>query len=217
MSADCLDLLLAPDSPAPSPCFVLDECRLAENAAILDGVQKATGAKILLALKGFAAWATFPLLSRAGSGPLWGVCASSVDEARLGREDFGGEVHAFAAAWSEEEFRELLTLCDHIVFNSVAQWRRFRPVAEAARAAGKSRDVSFGLRLNPEHSEGAVPSTTPARRVRAWASARPPSPASSRQTRLTAFPGSTSIRCASRGRTRLSARSAPWRKSSRPG
>lgn len=157
MCADCLDLLLARDSPAPSPCFVLDECRLRKNAAILDGVQAATGAKILLALKGFAAWATFPLLSRAASGPLWGVCASSVDEARLGREDFGGEVHAFAAAWSEEEFRELLTLCDHIVFNSVAQWRRFRPVAEAARAAGKSREVSFGLRLNPEHSEGAVP------------------------------------------------------------
>ncbi|MDE7370352.1 MAG: carboxynorspermidine decarboxylase, partial [Desulfovibrio sp.] len=157
MCADCLDLLLAPDSPAPSPCFVLDECRLAENAAILDSVQKATGAKILLALKGFAAWATFPLLSRAQSGPLWGVCASSVDEARLGREDFGGEVHAFAAAWSEEEFRELLTLCDHIVFNSLAQWRRFRPLAEAARAAGASREVSFGLRLNPEHSEGAVP------------------------------------------------------------
>lgn len=157
MRANCLDLLLARDSPAPSPCFVLDECRLRENAAILDSVQKATGAKILLALKGFAAWATFPLLSRAGSGPLWGVCASSVDEARLGREDFGGEVHAFAAAWSEEEFRELLTLCDHIVFNSVAQWRRFRPVAEAARASGKSREVSFGLRLNPEHSEGAVP------------------------------------------------------------
>lgn len=157
MCADCLDLLLARDSPAPSPCFVLDEARLRANAAILDGVQRATGAKILLALKGFAAWATFPLLSRAGAGPLWGVCASSVDEARLGREDFGGEVHAFAAAWSEEEFRELLTLCDHIVFNSVAQWRRFRPVAEAARTAGKSREVSFGLRLNPEHSEGAVP------------------------------------------------------------
>ena len=158
---DCLELLLAPDSPAPSACFVLDEPRLRANAAILDGVQRETGAKILLALKGFAAWATFPLLSRAKEGPLWGVCASSVDEARLGREDFGGEVHAFAAAWSEEEFRELLTLCDHIVFNSVAQWRRFRPVAEAAWAAGQSRRVSFGLRLNPEHSEGAVPMYDP--------------------------------------------------------
>ena len=157
MPRDCLELLLAPDSPAPSACFVLDEPRLRANAAILDGVQRATGAKILLALKGFAAWATFPLLSRAKNGPLWGVCASSVDEARLGREDFGGEVHAFAAAWSEEEFRELLTLCDHIVFNSLAQWRRFRPVAEAAAREGKSRRVSFGLRVNPEHSEGAVP------------------------------------------------------------
>ena len=155
---DCLDLLLAADSPVPSPCFVLDEARLAANAAILDSVQRATGAKILLALKGFAAWAVFPLLSRARGGPLWGVCASSVDEARLGREDFGGEVHAFAAAWSEEEFRELLTLCDHVVFNSVAQWERFRPLAEAANAGPRgAAPVSFGLRLTPEHSEGTVP------------------------------------------------------------
>lgn len=155
---DCPALLLAADPPAPSPCFVLDEARLAANAAILDSVQRATGAKILLALKGFAAWATFPLLSRARGGPLWGVCASSVDEARLGREDFGGEVHAFAAAWNEEEFRELLTLCDHIVFNSVAQWERFRPLAEAANAGPRAAaPVSFGLRLNPEHSEGTVP------------------------------------------------------------
>lgn len=154
---DCPEFLLAPHSPVPSPCFVLDEARLAANAAILDSVQRATGAKILLALKGFAAWATFPQLSRAWSGPLWGVCASSVDEARLGREDFGGEVHAFAAAWSEEEFRELLTLCDHIVFNSVAQWRRFSSLAEAASTQpGARRAVSFGLRLNPEHSEGTV-------------------------------------------------------------
>lgn len=158
MPDDCLELLLAKDSPAPSACFVLDEARLLSNATILDSVQQATGAKILLALKGFAAWAVFPLLSRAGSGPLWGVCASSVDEARLGREDFGGEVHAFAAAWSEEEFRELLGLSDHIVFNSLAQWRRFRPLAEAAVATSPARrKVSFGLRLNPEHSEGAVP------------------------------------------------------------
>ena len=38
----------------PSPCFVVDEAVLAANAAVLDGVQRRTGAKILLALKGFA-------------------------------------------------------------------------------------------------------------------------------------------------------------------
>ena len=97
----------------PSPCFVLDEARLAANAAILDSVQQRTGAKILLALKGFAAWDSFSLLSRAkGHGPLWGTCASSVDEARLGREEFGGEVHAFAAGWTEEELDELRKALD---------------------------------------------------------------------------------------------------------
>ena len=141
---DCLDFLFSDETPVPSPCFVLDEARLAANAAILDEVQRRTGAKILLALKGYAAWATFPLLSRTGTGPLWGVCASSVDEARLGREEFGGEVHAFAAAWTEAEIAELLDLADHIVFNSPAQWRQFRPVIEArnrARHAEKSHRV----------------------------------------------------------------------------
>ena len=109
----------------PAPCFVLDEARLDENAAVLDSVQKRTGARILLALKAFSAWALFPRLSRALRGPLWGTCASSVDEARLGREEFGGEVHAFAAAFDEADIRELLGLADHITFNSLAQWRRF--------------------------------------------------------------------------------------------
>ena len=93
---------------------MLDEARLAANAAILDSVQQRTGARILLALKGFAAWDSFPLLSRAkGHGPLWGTCASSVDEALLGREEFGGEVHAFAAGWTEEELDELLRMVDY--------------------------------------------------------------------------------------------------------
>lgn len=143
--------------PCPSPCFVIDEDALRANAAILDQVQKRSGAKILLALKAYAAWKTFPLLSRRGEGPLWGVCASSVDEARLGREEFGGLVSAFAAAWSEEEIRELLETADHIIFNSTAQWRRFRPlIDEANKGPRKENPVECGLRFNPEHSEGAA-------------------------------------------------------------
>lgn len=139
----------------PTPCFITDLALLRANAAILDGVQRRTGAKIMLALKGFAQWATFPALSRAFAGPLWGCCASSPDEARLAKEEFRGEVHAFAAGWSEEDMAGLLNWADHVVFNSFAQWRRFRPQIEAARRAGKN--VECGLRLNPEHSEGAVP------------------------------------------------------------
>ena len=143
----------------PSPCFVLDEARLLANAAILNSVQERTHARILLALKGYAAWATFPLLSRdaarGGQGPLYGTCASSVDEARLGREEFGGEVHAFAAGWSDTDMDELLPLADHIVFNSLAQWEHFRPrIAAYRRQSG--RHIECGLRVNPEHSEGAV-------------------------------------------------------------
>lgn len=151
----CPDYLLRHE--VPSPCFVIDEDALKANAAILDEVQRRTGARILLALKAYAAWKTFPLLSRSQNGPLWGTCASSVDEARLGREKFGGIVSAFAAAWSEEEIRELLETADHIIFNSTAQWRRYKPlIDEANKTERKDSPVECGLRFNPEHSEGAA-------------------------------------------------------------
>lgn len=137
----------------PSPCFVVDESLLERNAALLDSVQRRTGAKILLALKGFAMWSLFPLLSRAqGQGPLYGACASSPHEARLAREAFGGEVHAFAAAFSPSDMEEVLRYADHITFNSFSQWERFKPMVAAS-----PRPIICGLRVNPEHSEGAVP------------------------------------------------------------
>lgn len=139
----------------PSPCFVIDLELLRRNAAILASVQEGTGAKILLALKAFAAFSTFPLLSRTFTGPLWGTCASSLDEARLGKEEFGGEVHAFAAAWSKEEMSELVDYVDHLTFNSLAQWRLFKPLIAAANAK-RENCIQCGFRLNPEHSEGAV-------------------------------------------------------------
>ena len=140
----------------PSPCFVTDIALLKKNAAILDAVQERTGAKIMLALKCFSQWMTFPVLSRAMQGPLYGCCASSPDEARLAKEDFCGEVHAFAAAWSEAELTETLRYADHIVFNSFAQWKRFRPLVKKAEES-RGIEIECGLRLNPEHSEGAVP------------------------------------------------------------
>ena len=132
----------------PSPCFIVDEALLERNVRILDTVQQRTGAKILLALKGFATFSTFRVLNKV----LRGTCASSPHEARLGREEFGGEVHAFAAAYSDDDMRELVTLADHIVFNSFAQLTRFRPMVQAC-----GRQIEIGLRVNPQHSEGAVP------------------------------------------------------------
>lgn len=132
----------------PSPCFVVDEVKLAKNAAILDSVQQRTGAKILLALKGFATYSTFPVLK----GILHGTCASSPHEARLGREEFGGEVHSFAAAYSDEDMAELIKYSDHIVFNSFAQLRKYRSQIQQS-----GRDIKIGVRVNPQHSEGTTP------------------------------------------------------------
>jgi len=135
----------------PSPCFVVDEVALEENLRLLLRVQQDSGARILLALKAFAMWSLAPLVSRY----LAGTCASGAHEARLGREAFGGEVHSFCAAFDERELRQVLELSDHVVFNSTSQWRRFRPLALAAAAARPG--LRFGLRVNPEHSEVAVP------------------------------------------------------------
>ena len=132
----------------PSPCFVVDETVLAANAEVLDTVQRRTGARILLALKGFATFACFEPLRAV----LAGTCASGPFEARLGRETFGGEVHVASPAYSEADIEELTVLADHIVFNSFAQLRRFLP-----RVRGAGRPIEIGIRINPEHSEGAVP------------------------------------------------------------
>ena len=130
---------------APSPAYVVDLGRLRHNLAILDEVQRRSGAKILMALKAFAMWSVFPLIRET----LVGVCASSPWEARLGREEFGGEVHSFAAAFKEADVRELLGISNHLVFNSFAQLERFRPLWEKEQGR-----VSVGLRVNPEYSEG---------------------------------------------------------------
>jgi len=132
---------------APSPAYVVDLGRLRHNLAILDAVQKRSGAKILLALKAFAMWNTFPLIRQT----LHGVCASSPWEARLGREEFGGEVHSFSAAFKQSDVAELLAISDHLVFNSFNQFEQFRPFWEKEQGR-----VSIGLRVNPEHSEGEI-------------------------------------------------------------
>jgi carboxynorspermidine decarboxylase len=138
-------------SRVPSPCFVVDEVALEDNLRLLRQVQDASGARILMALKAFSMFSLAPLVSRYLSG----TCASGLHEARLGREEFGGEVHTFSAAFTEPELRDVLRISNHVVFNSFGQWQRFRAIAEEAR---RSRpELRFGLRVNPQHSEGAVP------------------------------------------------------------
>ena len=138
-------------SAIETPCFITDLGALEKNLQLLASVQQRAGCTILLALKGFAQWSTFPLVRRY----LAGATSSSVAEARLAREELGGEVHAYAPAYSDSEMRELVTLADHIVLNSPAQWRRHRAVIERA---GRSA----GLRVNHEHQEAETALYDPA-------------------------------------------------------
>ena len=139
-----------------TPCFVTDLGALEANLRILADIQQRARCTILLALKGFAQWSTFPLVKRY----LAGATASSVAEARLAREELGGEVHAYAPAYTDGEIRELTTLADHIVLNTPGQWRRHRRAIEQARRAGRS--ISCGLRVNHEHQEVGVALYDPA-------------------------------------------------------
>ncbi|HSP58599.1 MAG TPA: carboxynorspermidine decarboxylase, partial [Halomonas sp.] len=131
----------------PTPAYVVDDALLRRNLELLARVQALSGARILLALKGFAMWDTFPLVSQY----LVGTTASGQDEARLGAETFGGEVHAYSPAFTEAEMDVVVQYADHLSFNSPAQWQRFRHTVAAA-----PRDISCGLRVNPEYSEGEV-------------------------------------------------------------
>lgn len=137
-------------SRVPSPCFVVDEVAVERNLKVLQRVQQESGAKVLLALKAFSMFSLAPLIMRYLSG----TCASGLLEAKLGREEYGGEVHVYSAAYTAGDLEQVLKIADHVVFNTLSQWQRFQPLIQAARQQRPQLD--FGLRINPLHSEGAV-------------------------------------------------------------
>ena len=122
-----------------TPAYVVDEKKLIANLEILREVAEQTGCRILLAQKAFSMFALYPLMR----SYLSGTAASGLYEAKLGREEFGGEVHVFCPAYKESEFDEIAETADHIIFNSFAQLCRFRD-----RCRGKS----IGIRINPQCS-----------------------------------------------------------------
>lgn len=135
----------------PSPCYVIDEVQLEKNLQILADVQERSGAKVLLALKAFSMFNTAPLIMKY----LTGTCASGPYEAQLGREEYEGEVHTYAAAYRPQDMEQVLALSNHVVFNSFNQWQQYK--AQALATQKVRTELSFGLRINPEHSEGTTP------------------------------------------------------------
>lgn len=134
-----------------TPAFVVDLGLLRKNLEKLAYVQAQSGCRILLALKGFSMFSTFPIVRQY----LHGCCASGLHEALLAHEEFRKEVHVYAPAFKPAEMATIIPIAHHLSFNSLSQWRTHRPALEAARAAGRHAP-SPGLRVNPEHSEVEV-------------------------------------------------------------
>lgn len=129
----------------PSPCFVLERRLLRQNLEKLQRIQEASGASIIVALKGFSFYATFPMVKQY----LAGATASSLNEAKLIQEEMGCLAHTYSPAYKPEEFDEILSLSSHLTFNSLSQYTQFY-------AQASTRPVSLGLRINPEYAEVAT-------------------------------------------------------------
>jgi carboxynorspermidine decarboxylase len=125
----------------PTPYYIVDEKLIIKNLEILKSVIDATGCKILLAQKAFSMFNLYPLIGEY----LDGTTASGLFEAKLGYEEMGKENHIFSPAYLDNEFDEILGICDHIIFNSFSQWEKFR---EKALKTSKK----IGMRINPECS-----------------------------------------------------------------
>lgn len=119
------------------------------NARLLRQVADTAGCRVVLALKGFSTWSTFPLLQE------WldGCCASGLWEAELAHEQFSKSILTYSPAYADEEFEPLLEISHHLDFNSISQWKRFRERA-MAHPRYLSGELQFGLRVNPQCSTG---------------------------------------------------------------
>ena len=146
----------------PTPSYLVDEKKLKENLIILQELERETGCHVLLAQKAFSMYALYPMIGRYISG----TTASGLYEARLGYEEMGRENHVFAPAYKDADMAELVEICDHMVFNSLAQYAKHRDkialhnrmqeenrTAESWKESEKPvRHVSIGIRINPEFS-----------------------------------------------------------------
>jgi carboxynorspermidine decarboxylase len=134
----------------PSPCYLLDEVRLRDNLRLVDELRERSGARSLLALKCFASWGVADLMRT----HLDGTTSSSLYEARLGHEEFGGETHAYAVAFTRDELAEVVGFADKVILNSASQLRTHADLLTGVRV---------GLRVNPGVSHSHFDLADPAR------------------------------------------------------
>lgn len=138
-------------SPIPTPYYLLDEKKVLRNLKIIRRVREVSGARSVLALKCFSTWSVFDLMKQYMDG----TTSSGVYEARLGREKFGKEVHAYSVGFSPQDIREVRRYADKVIFNSLSQLKAF---------ANEVCGLKVGVRVNPGFSHSHFDLADPARR-----------------------------------------------------
>ena len=128
----------------PSPSYVIDEERFRNNLSLIRKVADKSGAEIILAFKGFAMWGVFDILKEYFSG----AAASSLHEARLCYEEIGSPAHTYSPVYRQDEFESIMNYSSHITFNSLRQYEKY-----SKKIKKYSKNISPGLRINPEFSE----------------------------------------------------------------
>ena len=136
-------MIIKNEKNLPSPCWLLDEKLLLNNLKLLKNIKERSGAKVLLALKGYALSKSFDLIKEY----LDGCCASGLHEAKLAHDIFGREVHTYSPAFKDDELEQIAKISQHLVFNSPSQFHKY-----AKKAKFTNSNISLGLRVNPEYS-----------------------------------------------------------------
>ncbi|MCD8211248.1 MAG: carboxynorspermidine decarboxylase [Prevotella sp.] len=126
------------------PCYVLEEARLRANLSLISEIASKTDTEFILAFKAYALWKTFPIFKEY----ITSTTASSLNEARLAYEAFGSKALTYSPAYTDYEIDEISRYSSHLTFNSLTQYARFHE-----RVKRENKDISLGLRLNPEYSE----------------------------------------------------------------
>ena len=123
-----------------TPIYIIEETKLRRNLKLIADVAAKADIEIILAFKAFALWKTFPIFREY----IHATTASSLSEAHLAYEEFGAPAHTFSPAYTDDEIDEIARCSSHLTFNSLSQYERYHH---------RVKDVSLGLRINPEYSE----------------------------------------------------------------
>ena len=139
MDRESADTLLHAENLA-TPAFIVDACRLRDNASALRRLVRDESSRLLFALKSFSSVPGLGVIA----DQVDGFAASSLNEVRLARRvafGSGQTVHVTAPGLHPDEVEPICELADFISFNSLSQWARFGAVARER--------VACGLRVNP--------------------------------------------------------------------